>query len=109
MKYKDTYKAYTKTKRSRQEDFYNEHNAELILFESAKKYLKEHLGESKTLAISKWKSELATMKKEKKSLYNQILEIREEVEQAEKVKTCIEQLQEQKKQLSQVKKNELDL
>ena len=109
LKYKDTYKAYTKTKRSRQEDFYNEHNAELILFESAKKYLKEHLGESKTLAISKWKSELATMKKEKNSLYNQILEIREEVEQAEKVKTCIEQLQEHSKQLTQVKRNELDL
>ena len=31
------------------------------------------------------------------------------VEQAEKVKTCIEQLQEQKRQLSQVKRNELDL
>lgn len=71
--------------------------------------MKEHLGESKTLAISKWKSELATMKKEKKSLYNQILEIREEVEQTKKVKVCIEQLQEQKKQLSQVKRNELDL
>lgn len=109
LKYKDTYKAYTKTKRSRQEDFYNEHTAELILFESAKKHLKEHLGESKTLNISKWKSELAILKKEKKSLYNQILEIREEVEQAEKVKTCIEQLQEQEKQLSQVKQNELDL
>ena len=49
------------------------------------------------------------MKKEKKSLYNQILEIREEVEQAEKVKTCIEQIQEQEKQLLQVKGNELDL
>ena len=109
LKNKDTYKVYAKLKKSKQEDFYNEHTAELILFESAKKYLKEHLGESKTLAISKWKSELATMKKEKKSLYNQILEIREEVEQAEKVKTCIEQLQEQKKQLLQVKQNELDL
>lgn len=65
--------------------------------------------QSKTLAISKWKSELATLKKEKKSLYNQILEIREEVEQAEKVKVCIEQLQVQEKQLSQVKRNELDL
>lgn len=81
----------------------------LFLFESAKKYLKEHLGENKTLAISKWKSELITLKKEKKSLYNQILEIREEVEQAEKVKTCIEQLQEHSKQLTQVKWNELDL
>ena len=109
LKNKDTYKAYTKTKKSRQKDFYNEHRAELILFESAKRYLKDHLGESKTLAISKWKSELATLKKEKKSLYNQILEIREEVEQAEKVKICIEQLQVQEKQLSQVKRNELDL
>ena len=109
LKYKDTYKAYTKTKKSKQEDFYNEHTAELILFESAKKHLKEHLGESKTLAISKWKSELATLKKEKKSLYNQILEIREEVEQAEKFKVCIEQLQVQEKQLSQAKQNELDL
>ena len=101
LKYKDIYKAYTKTKKSKQEDFYNEHTAELILFESAKKYLKEQLGESKTLAISKWKSEVANLKKEKKSLYNQILEIREEIEQAEKVKTCIEQLQEQEKRLSQ--------
>ena len=40
LKYKDIYKAYTKTKKSKQEDFYNEHTAELILFESAKKYLK---------------------------------------------------------------------
>ena len=109
LKNKDTYKVYAKLKKSKQEDFYNEHTAELILFESAKKHLKEHLGESKTLDISKWKSELANLKKEKKSLYNQILEIREEVEQAEKVKTCIEQLQEQKRQLSQVKRNELDL
>ena len=109
LKNKDTYKVYAKLKKSKQEDFYSEHTAELILFESAKKYLKEHLGESKTLAISKWKSELITLKKEKKSLYNQILEIREEVEQAEKVKNCIEQLQVQEKQLSQVKRNELDL
>lgn len=109
MKYKDTYKAYTKLKKNKQDTFYNEHTAEIILFESAKRYLKEHLGESKTLSISKWKSELATLKKEKKSLYNQILEIREEVEQAEKFKVCIEQLQVQENQLSQAKRNELDL
>ena len=109
LKHKDTYTAYTKLKKNKQDTFYNEHTAEIILFESAKKYLKEHLGESKTLNISKWKSEVANMKKEKNNLYNQILEIREEVEQAEKVKTCIEQLQEHSKQLTQVKQNELDL
>ncbi|AXY25765.1 hypothetical protein CL176_07005 [Suicoccus acidiformans] len=95
LKHKDTYKTYVKLKKSKQENFYNEHTAEIFLFESTRKYLKEHLGDSKTLNISKWKSEFASMKKEKNSLYNQILEIREEVGQAEKVKTCIEQLQEQ--------------
>ena len=109
LKHKDTYKAYTKLKKSKQEDFYNEHTAEIILFESAKKYLKEHLGESKSLNISNWKSEVTALKKEKDSLYSQILEIREEVEQAEKVKTCIEQLQENSKELMQVKRNELEL
>lgn len=79
------------------------------MFESTKKYLKEHLGESKTLNISKWKSEVDTLKKKKNSLYNQILDIREEVKQAEKVKNCIEQLQEHSKELSQVKRSELEL
>ena len=109
LKYKDIYKAYTKTKKSKQEDFYNEHTAELILFESAKKYLKEHLGESKTLNISKWKSELTTLKKDKKSLYNQILEIREEVEQAEKVKTCIDKLQEHTNKLARSNEKNMEL
>ena len=53
LKHKDTYKAYTKIKKSKQEDFYNEHTAEIILFDSARKYLKEYLGENKTLAVSK--------------------------------------------------------
>ena len=109
LKHKDTYKAYTKLKKNKQDTFYNEHTAEIILFESAKKYLKEHLGESKTLNISKWKLEVATLKKKKNSLYNQILDIREEVKQAEKVKNCIEQLQEHSKELSQVKRSELEL
>lgn len=49
--------------------------AEIILFESARKYLREHLGESKTLNISKWKSEVEILKKEKESLYSQITDI----------------------------------
>ena len=109
LKHKDTYKAYTKLKKNKQDTFYNEHTAEIILFESAKKYLKEHLGDSKTLAISKWETEVTTLKKEKKSLYNQILEIREEVEQEEKVKTCIEQLQENSKELKQSKNKDFQL
>ena len=109
LKHKDTSKAYTKLKKSKQEDFYNEHTAELILFESARKYLKEHLGESKTLAISKWKSEVTTLKKEKNSLYSQILDMRKDVEQAESVRSCIEKLLQGNRGITQVKKHELGL
>ena len=37
LKHKDTYKAYTKLKKNKQDTFYNEHTTELILFESDKK------------------------------------------------------------------------
>lgn len=109
LKHKDTYKAYTKIKKNKQNDFYNEHTAEIILFESAKKYLKEHLGESKTLAISKWKLEVTALKKEKDTLYSQIIDMRKEVEQAESVRNCIEKLLQENRRLTQVKRNELDL
>ena len=109
LKHKDTYKAYTKLKKNKQEDFYNEHTAEIILFESAKKYLKEHLGESKTLNISKWKSEVIALKKEKDTLYSQIIDIRKEVEQAESVRSCIEKLQQENREITQAKKQELYL
>ena len=109
LKHKDTYKAYTKLKKNKQDTFYNEHTAEIILFENAKKYLKEQLGESKTLNVSKWKSEVATLKKKKNSLYNQILDIRKKVEQAESVRSYIDKLLQEKRGLTQVKKQELGL
>ncbi|RRC92455.1 conjugal transfer protein TraA [Erysipelotrichaceae bacterium OH741_COT-311] len=109
LKHKDTYKAYIKLKKNKQDIFYNEHTAEIILFESAKKYLKEHLGESKSLTISKWKSEVTALKKEKDSLYSQIIDLRKEVEQAESVRSCIEKLQQENREITQVKKQELDL
>ena len=109
LKYKDIYKAYTKLKKNKKDNFYNEHTAEIILFESAKKYLKEHLGESKSLNISKWKSEVIALKKEKGTLYSQIIDIRKEVEQAESVRSCIEKLQQENREITQAKKQELDL
>ena len=79
------------------------------LIDQAEKYLKEHLGESKTLNVSQWKSEVTALKKEKDRLYSQIIDLRKEVEKAESVRSCIEQLQQENRELLQVKKQELDL
>ena len=49
------------------------------------------------------------MKKEKDSLYYQIIDLRKEVEQTEKVKICIEQLQEHSKEQTQSKNKDFQL
>ena len=49
------------------------------------------------------------MKKEKDSLYSQIIDIRKEIEKAESVRSCIEKLQQENRELTQMKKNELEL
>jgi len=71
--------------------------------------LKEHLGESKSLNISKLKLEVTALKKEKDSLYSQIIDLRKEVEQAESVRSCIENLQQENREITQAKKQELEL
>ncbi|MFM0621143.1 hypothetical protein P7J04_03200 [Streptococcus suis] len=71
--------------------------------------MKDHLGESKSLTISKWKSEVTALKKEKDSLYSQIIDLRKEVEQAESVRSCIENLQQENREITQTKKQELEL
>lgn len=45
----------------------------------------------------------------KKSLYSQIIDIRKEVEQAEKVKNCIEKLRQENRELTQIKNQALGL
>ena len=52
---------------------------------------------------------VTTLKKQKDNLYNQVLEIRKEVEQAETVRVCIEEILQGDRELTQVKKQELDL
>ena len=53
--------------------------------------------------------EIGALRKEKDSLYSQIKDIRKEVEQAESVRSCIDKLLQEKRELTQVEKYELGL
>ena len=53
--------------------------------------------------------EIGTLRKEKDTLYSQITDIRKEVEQAESVRSCIEKLLQENRELTQVNKQELGL
>ena len=43
------------------------------------------------------------------SKYSQIIDLRKEVEQAESVRSCIENLQQENREITQAKKQELEL
>ena len=79
-------------------------NADLEKYIESYQHLKKknitslsELKESKSLNISKWKSEISTLKKEKDNLYSQIIDIRKEVEQPESVRSCVEKLLQENK------------
>ncbi len=52
---------------------------------------------------------VTTYKKEKDNFHNQVLQMRKEVEQAETVRICIEEILQGDRELTQVKKQELEL
>ena len=55
LEHRPTYKAYMQTKPKKQEEFFESNRAALILYQSAERYLKEHLGKDKVLKLKAWK------------------------------------------------------
>ena len=106
-----TYKAYMQTKPKKQEDFFESNRAALILYQSAERYLKEHLGKDKVLKLKAWKSEVADLTQKKSSLYSDLQTLKAEVQEAEAVKKCVEQAvqPEQSRAKTQSKRRDMEL
>lgn len=98
LKYQPVYVEYKKTKPRKQDRFYFEHSAELVLHQTAERYLKEHLGNNTSLHLRQWKNEVAEFTSQKNQLYDKVYELGAEVREAEAVKKCVEQAIEPQKQ-----------
>lgn len=61
LKYRPVYVKYKQTKPRKQDDYYNQHTAELILYQTAERYLKEHLGDNRELNLKGWKKRLSCL------------------------------------------------
>ena len=111
LEHRPTYKAYMQTKPKKQEDFFESNRAALILYQSAERYLKEHLGEDKVLKPKAWKAEVADLTQKKSSLYGDLQTLKAEVQEAEAVKKCVEQAvqPEQSKDKTQNKRRDMEL
>jgi hypothetical protein len=72
LKYRPVYVKYKQTKPRKQDDYYNQHTAELILYQTAERYLKEHLGDNRELNLKGWKKEIVMLSSEKNRLYDKV-------------------------------------
>lgn len=111
LEHRPTYKAYIQTKPKKQEDFFESNRAALILYQSAERYLKEHLGKDKVLKPKAWKAEVADLTQKKSRLYSSLQTLKAEVQEAEAVKKCVEQAvqPEQSKDKTQNKRRDMEL
>ncbi|XBX05532.1 MobQ family relaxase [Enterocloster clostridioformis] len=91
QEHRPIYKAYIQTKPKKQEEFFESNRAALILYQSAERYLKEHLGKEKVLKLKAWKAEIADLTQKKSRLYSSLQTLKAEVQEAEAVKKCVEQ------------------
>ena len=111
LEHRPTYKAYMQTKPKKQEEFFESNRAALILYQSAERYLKEHLGKDKVLKPKAWKAEVADLTQKKSRLYSSLQTLKAEVQEAEAVKKCVEQAiqPEQTKEKTQNKRHDMEL
>lgn len=111
LEHRPTYKAYIQTKPKKQEEFFESNRAALILYQSAERYLKEHLGKDKVLKLKAWKAEIADLTQKKSSLYGDLQTLKAEVQEAEAVKKCVEQAvqPEQNREKTQSKRRDIEL
>ena len=121
-KYKGIYERYNSIepsltdkifKRDPKADFYREHDTQIILFESADKYLKEHLnGKVKTPPLKKWKAEREEKTAEKDRLYKGYYALKEEVKEVEQIKKSVYEIlrmEEREQQQSRTHKYDMKL
>lgn len=111
LEHRPTYKVYMQTNPKKQDIFFESHRAALILYQSAERYLKEHLGQDNVLKLKTWKAEVADLTQKKSRLYSSLQTLKAEVQEAEAVKKCVEQAvqPEQNRENTQRKRRDIEL
>ena len=119
-KYKSVYEKYNSIqpsitdklfKRDPKTDFYEENRAGIILFETADRYLKEHLnGKTKTPPLKKWKAEREELTAKKELYYREYYSLKNEVKEVEQIKRSITDIvQQQEQENRRTRKHDIEL
>jgi len=82
-KYRAIHKKYKAQKPKYQDEFFEEYRAELILYNTAEKYLKAQLNGHKKIPLPNWKAEHKKLTAQKDSLYKEFYKQKENVHKVE--------------------------
>ena len=83
-KHREMYKEYKSIPQGKDTEFQISHLSEIIAYEAAVRYLKEHLTDGK-LYLEKWKAEHAELSSQKNSLYDKYHNIKDELKTCEDI------------------------
>lgn len=87
-------KKYNQLKSKDRENFYNQHTADIMLYDSAVKFLKKVIVHGK-IPTTKWKADIEILTAEKNTLYTQMYKLRDEVKAVESIKRTVDDLSRQ--------------
>lgn len=90
-KCRPVYKEYLSQKPKKKESFYNEHTADLILYNAAVRFLKKSFNHGK-LPVAEWKTQVEQLTPKKQSLYADMYKLRDEVKTVEDIKKQLDSI-----------------
>lgn len=90
-KYRPVFEKYKQTKPRKRDNYYNQHTTEMILYQTALRYVKEHMGNETVVNLKAWKGEIASLSAKKKRLYEEYYMLQAKVQEVETIKKCLEQ------------------
>jgi len=97
LEHKELYAEYQRLSPRKQPKFYEEHRAELMVFEAAKRYLEAHLNEH-DLPLEAWKEERVKLIAERGEFSREYAALKEQVLDVESVQWAAERIIREAKQ-----------
>jgi Lon protease-like protein len=93
MKYRKVYEQYIQQKPKKREAFSETHRAELILYESASRYMKEHLNGRTKMPMGEWRAERSKLAAKNRALSVKLHSLKGEIKKVETIRRHAEGIQ----------------
>jgi ATP-dependent exoDNAse (exonuclease V) alpha subunit len=93
IKHRKVYEQYTQQKPKHREAFYETHRAEITLYESASRYMKEHLNGRTRIPLKAWRAERIKFNNERTALSVRHQSLKDEIREVETIRRYAESVE----------------